>query len=255
MDFKNLLNVFFTGLNAELRRGFKSVVDAVNKKDDSKEIKAAITVQTSTLKDVFQRFEKKVAALSTPEVEVKLDQSKLINALEKLTESKNSVDTSALEAQLNLILLELMENRPERLTESFDAFGKRVLELKPKDEVTINPKQIQGLMAAIQNSGTGASAPAPNSNFYSGRKVVTTAGTAVQLSDTSVRCENITIVAESDNTGIIAIGDANVVAAEGSQQGAILTPLGSITIKVGDLKNIYIDSTVSGDGVTFGYER
>ena len=250
MDIKNLLNVFFTGLNSELRRGFKSVVEAVNKKDN-KEVATAISIQTSTLKDVFGRFSKKVEDLSSPKVEVVLDQSKLLNALEKF--KMEGTDMTTVEAQLNLILLQLMENQPERMTETMDAFGKAVMTLEPKDQVTINPEQIAGLMMAITNSG--GAGDAPNGGLYSGRKVVASAGTAEKLSATKERCENITITAESDNSGIIALGDINVVAAEGSEQGVILTPLGSHTVKVGDLSKIYIDATITGDGVSFAYER
>lgn len=114
-------------------------------------------------------------------------------------------------------------------------------------------------LRSIRSGGGGAlqMAPmdAPNSNFYADRKVVTTAGTAVALSATKLRCENVVITAESDNTGIIAVGNSDVVAAEGSQKGAILTPLGSIRVGVGDLSKIYIDATVNGDGVTFAYEN
>ena len=162
-------------------------------------------------------------------------------------------DLSGTEKTLGAILEAVKENKAADYTESFDAFGKAILEVKPKDEVTINSKQLEGLMAAIMNSGGGKEAP--NGGLYSGRQVVTSAGTPVQLSATSERCESITIVAESDNTGLIAVGDASVVAAEGSQQGAVLTPLGSLTVKVGDLSKLYIDATVSGDGVSFSYER
>jgi len=83
------------------------------------------------------------------------------------------------------------------------------------------------------------------------RKVVTTAGTRVQL--TAAMASIITITAETDNTGNIAVGGSTVVAATGSQRGAILGPGDSITLPVEQISDIYIDSTVSGDGVTYVY--
>ena len=46
-----------------------------------------------------------------------------------------------------------------------------------------------------------------------GRQVVTTAGTRVQLSASSVHCKRVTICAETDNTGFIVVGGTTVVAA------------------------------------------
>ena len=251
MDSKELLNIFFTSLNANLKAGFSAVVKAITDNGGGKEVSRSISVQTATLKDVMGRLAAKVDDLSNPKVKVELDQSKLLNALENL--KIEGGDMSIVEKQLQLMLQFMVENQPEKMTESLDAFGKSILKLTPKDQVTINPEQIAGLMMAITNSG--GAGDAPNGGLYSGRKVVAVAGTAEKLNATKERCENMTITAESDNTGIIAVGDSAVVAAEGTQQGAILTPLGSITVKIGDLSKIYIDATVSGDGVTFAYER
>jgi len=95
------------------------------------------------------------------------------------------------------------------------------------------------------------------SNVYkslvASRKVVTTAGTRVQLSDTSVACKRLDIMAETDNTGNIAIGNVAVVALAGSEEGIILNAGQTYTFYVTNLNLIYLDSTVSGDGVTFVY--
>lgn len=91
-------------------------------------------------------------------------------------------------------------------------------------------------------------------SFGSGRQTVTSAGTRVQLSSTSVKCREVTVMSETDNTGLIAVGDSSVVAAEGSQRGIILLSGGSsVVLKINDLNMIYIDSSVSGDGVTYAY--
>ena len=85
-----------------------------------------------------------------------------------------------------------------------------------------------------------------------GRKVVTTAATAEALaSSTTVRY--VVITAESDNTGTIAVGGATVVAALSTRRGIPLTAGESIGFPIDNLADVYIDSTVNGDGVTFIY--
>lgn len=91
------------------------------------------------------------------------------------------------------------------------------------------------------------------------RRVVTTAGTRVALSTTSVSVRSVTITAETDNTGVIVIGGAGtVVAAQATRRG---TPLAAgdtiaLTIRdddVDDLAEVGLDATIDGDGVTYIY--
>lgn len=91
----------------------------------------------------------------------------------------------------------------------------------------------------------------PSSSFADGRTIVTTAGTAVELG--AVRCSWVTITAETDNTGIIAVGGSSVVAALATRRGIPLAPGDSVTLPVAHLSQVFIDSTVSTDGVTFAY--
>jgi len=246
IDIQKLMNAALKYLEKRIAMASDKIVAAIKaseKKDDGG-VQKAINTQTATLKDVLGRQTSALEKVANPKFEVKVDRTPI---------KVEAPDFTQMEKMMVLMLNALEAMKPADYTESFDAFGKAILEAKPKDQVSINPKQIEGLMMAITNSG--GVKEAPNGGLYSGRKVVTTAGTAVQLQTTKERCENITITAESDNSGLIAVGDSSVVAAEGTQQGAILTPLGSITVKVGDLSKIYIDSTVNGDGCTFAYER
>jgi len=246
IDIQKLMNAALKYLEKRIVMASDKIVKAIkdSEKRDDGGVQKAINVQTATLKDVLGKQMVALEKVANPKFEVKVDKTPV--NIEK-------PDFSAMEKMMALMLTSLEEMKPADYTESFDAFGKAILEAKPKDQVTINEKQMKGLMMALTNMG--GQKEAPNGGLYSGRKVVASAGTAVQLQTTKERCENITITAESDNTGFIAVGDSSVVAAEGTQQGASLTPLGSITVKVGDLSKIYIDSTVSGDGVTFAYER
>lgn len=83
------------------------------------------------------------------------------------------------------------------------------------------------------------------------RQTVTTAGTAVRLVSSSFPCKKVVIQAETDNTGIMAVGDATVVATEGSQRGNVLYTGMSITIEIDDANKLFLNATVSAEGVTF----
>lgn len=90
----------------------------------------------------------------------------------------------------------------------------------------------------------------PGSSLTCGRKVVASAGTAEALAaSTSIR--EVVLTAETDNTGYIVVGDANVVAALATRKGTPLAAGQSMTVEVNNLAKIYLDSTVSSDGVTY----
>ena len=82
-----------------------------------------------------------------------------------------------------------------------------------------------------------------------GRQVVTTAGTRVQMG--AQACKSIAITAETDNTGIIVVGGATVVASLATRQGLPISAGASVTFDVDNANRLYLDSTVSGDGVTW----
>lgn len=89
--------------------------------------------------------------------------------------------------------------------------------------------------------------------FGSFRKVVTTAGTRVCLVASSTPCEWATVTAETDNTGTITVGDVTVVDTVLTRVGKNLTPGVPYTLLVKNLNQVYIDSSVNGDGVTVIY--
>lgn len=100
---------------------------------------------------------------------------------------------------------------------------------------------------------TGSAAPpAGYSALGDGRKVVAAAGTAEALAS-STSCKAVLITAETDNTGIIAVGGSNVVAAQATRRGTPLQAGESAMLPVSDLALVYLDTTVNGDGVTFSY--
>lgn len=84
------------------------------------------------------------------------------------------------------------------------------------------------------------------------RKTVTTAGTRVALGS-STACKQVIITAETDNTGIIVVGGSTCVAALATRRGVPLSAGDSVALEIDNLADVYIDSTVNGDGVTFAY--
>ena len=85
----------------------------------------------------------------------------------------------------------------------------------------------------------------------SGRRVVTTAGTRVKLVELRVSSKAVCITAEDNNTGVIVIGGNGVIAALATREGTPLDAGDSAVVPCDDLSDIWLDSTVSGDGVTY----
>ena len=90
-------------------------------------------------------------------------------------------------------------------------------------------------------------------DLVDGRKVVAAAGTAEALSSTDLVVTFIIITAETNNTGIVAVGASTVDETVASRRGIPLNPGDSISLGGVNLKELYLDSGVSGDGVTYLY--
>ncbi len=83
-------------------------------------------------------------------------------------------------------------------------------------------------------------------NLTGALATVTTATTRVQLPD--VACREITIIAKRANNGYIYVGGSDVAAAK---YGAELAAKDSITLAVANANQIYIDASVSGEGISY----
>lgn len=90
-----------------------------------------------------------------------------------------------------------------------------------------------------------------NSTIGDGSKNVTTAGSRVQLSASSVPVKKVTVQAKTANTQNIYVGGSTIAAG----RGIILLPFNSILLTPSDLNLVFIDSDVNGEGVTFTYEN
>lgn len=90
-------------------------------------------------------------------------------------------------------------------------------------------------------------------------RTVTTAGTAVPLSTTQIFTTAFMVRANASNTGEIYVGDANVAASNAPPLYASETnekegqPTNRGVIKTFDLSKIYINSSVSAEGVKCEY--
>ena len=81
---------------------------------------------------------------------------------------------------------------------------------------------------------------------YSGLKTVTTAGTQVVLAAAQTVTQ-VTVQCLSTNTGSIWVGDADV----SDTTGLELNQGESVTFPVGNLADVWIDSSNNGDKATF----
>ena len=86
-----------------------------------------------------------------------------------------------------------------------------------------------------------------------GIQAVAAAGTAEALVSSSTTCRRVIIQAFSGNTGIVVIGDSNVVATAGAERGFTLQPSQAVELGVKELADIYVDAVNSSDGVQFIY--
>jgi hypothetical protein len=96
--------------------------------------------------------------------------------------------------------------------------------------------------AKVSAELTGSNAP------LGGQKNVTTAGTRVALTSGSQVYKKITIVAKTTNTGLIYVGDSTVDSTHG-----LILPAGGCSpdLEFVNTNAIYIDSSVSGEGVSW----
>ena len=83
---------------------------------------------------------------------------------------------------------------------------------------------------------------------------VAAAGTAEQLA--SNECRRVIVTALPNNIGIIAVGDTNIVAAlDATARGVLLFATQSQAFFVENTNKLFIDASVSGEGVTYYFEN
>ena len=122
------------------------------------------------------------------------------------------------------------------------------------DDANLEVKQIRVDPTTLRlkvdsNSADGASA------VGDGTVTITTAGTRVQLSATSVPCKKVFVQAHESNTGTVVVGGVTCVAALVGRRGKALFATQGDNFYVSDLSLLYVDSTVSLDKVSYYYEN
>ena len=85
-----------------------------------------------------------------------------------------------------------------------------------------------------------------------GVKTVATAGTDEALAG-STACKKVVIQAQTDNTGVIAVGASGVDATVATGTGVLLEAGDILELDIANLASVYIDATIDGDGVRFTY--
>lgn len=108
-------------------------------------------------------------------------------------------------------------------------------------------------------AGGGSSTPRiPNrSSFLTGQKDVTVAGTAEQLTATSIPILDgylLTIVAKPGNNGIIYYGNSKANAEGGDKFDGLDAGLAD-SLRVSNVNLVWVNSSVSGDGVSWRVEQ
>lgn len=94
--------------------------------------------------------------------------------------------------------------------------------------------------------------PGGFSTVGDGRKTVAVAGTAEALG-ASTSTSLVIITALEANTNVVVVGASTVVAASGTRRGKPLMPNESVEIAISNLNLVYLDTVVSGEGVSFAY--
>ena len=80
-----------------------------------------------------------------------------------------------------------------------------------------------------------------------------TAGTAVALVSTSTPCKKLTVTALPNNTELVVVGAQTVVASSDGRRGHPLYASSAITLDIDNVQKIFIDSIITGEGVSFIY--
>lgn len=84
-------------------------------------------------------------------------------------------------------------------------------------------------------------------SLTTGKTTVTTAGTRVVLATSASVNSGVVVKALASNTGLIYVGNSTVASTNGFQLSAGDT----VTIITASLANVYIDSAVNTEGVTW----
>ena len=119
------------------------------------------------------------------------------------------------------------------------------------------PEWLDDLITAINRLSSAIVGVAPNrESFVTGQRDVTTAGVAEQLTTSSIPVPDgfgLTVVAKPDNTGYIYIGRSKGDT-EGTSKFDGLSAGLAVSLKIKNVNLVWVNSSVSGDGVSYAVE-
>lgn len=110
----------------------------------------------------------------------------------------------------------------------------------------------QSLKVAIASDQSAIPVGHNSTGIGHGLKTITTAGTDEVLAS-STAAKWVILQAQTDNTGVMAVGATGVDATVATGNGIVLSAGEKITLPIDNLADIFIDATVSGDGVRYTY--
>lgn len=114
-------------------------------------------------------------------------------------------------------------------------------------KLSADPATQTTLAAVLTKLNAGITTTLTGSSLLEANTVnVTLAGTRQQLPNKP--CREVTIIAKRGNTGFIYVGKNNV---SSTVYGASLAELDSITLDISNTNEVYIDASVSGEGVSY----
>jgi hypothetical protein len=227
------------------------------------ELAPQITVSPSNIPDVIVP-EIKIPEISAPQVTVNVPDvivppfnipTPIVNVAAPIV-SVPEVDLTAIIRSLEVNLNKLRTNSETRPLAVRLSDGQTwTKELKELNRQTAQTQQFMSDVSYIKNAtgqrinpATDESVSAPTT-IGDGSKVVTTAGTRVQLVASTTTCRYVVVTAKAANTNPIWVGGATV--ANGS--GRPLVSLQAEKIDINDVSKIWIDAETNGEGATFFY--
>jgi hypothetical protein len=93
---------------------------------------------------------------------------------------------------------------------------------------------------------------ASRSNLKTGQQVVTTAGTPVQLTDFRIGEDcHLVVKAKKTNTGLIGIGYSSATALLTNADYFSLEAGESVSLRIDSPVKVWIDASVSGEGIEY----
>jgi len=204
-------------------------------------------VEVSNLKDIqFPAFPRLLAVRGVKDI---------LQALKVLPKAVKGLADSVFKAtvtgRVEITNRNLEEAIPVVLaTADRKAFYNALVQVLGSGGPVASDQTLQAILEAIQAQGGGGS-----STVGDGTRTVTTAGTRVQLSASSVPCRKVLIQAHESNTGTIVVGGSTCVGALNGRRGVALFATQSQVFEISDLNLLYLDSTADGDKVNYYYEN